>query len=229
MLLLPLLGVAPLEAALAPYANPIIFLFLGGFIIALTVERWGLHQRVALAIVAAGLGRGDRLIGGFMLATAALSMWVSNTATTMMLLPVALSLIALVEGRSDLDSGADTKFARALLLSIAYGASIGGLATLIGTPPNAFLAGFMSQSYGVEMGFFQWMVFAFPLSVFLLLLTWLLLSRGLFQMQRLDLGFLATEMTERPPRTRSPRSWRKTECVSALNRGGCLDLPPALG
>ena len=195
-ILLPLLGVMDLSEAVAPYANPIIFLFLGGFVVALTIERWGLHRRIAILIISSMAARADKLIGGFMLATAGLSMWVSNTATTMMMLPVALGVIALIESGegSKAEARALSEFPRALLLGIAYGASIGGLATLIGTPPNAFLAGFMAQSYGVEIGFFQWMVFGVPLSATMLLVAWLLLTRILYRSHRLELAFLEPEI-----------------------------------
>lgn len=180
--LFPLLGVAPIKAVAAPYANPLIFLFLGGFIIALAIEKWNLHRRVALWVLASIGSREDRQIAGFMLATAFLSMWVSNTATTIMMLPVALSIIP--RGADGEIDPAKRGFAVALLLSIAYAASIGGMATLIGTPPNALLAGFMSETYGVTIGFAQWMLVGLPLSSILLLLCWVLLTRVLYRVGR---------------------------------------------
>jgi len=180
--LFPLLGIAPIADVAAPYANPLIFLFLGGFIIALAIEKWDLHRRVALLVLHAIGSREDRQIGGFMLATALLSMWVSNTATTIMMLPVALSIIPRAENG---EIAPDKRgFAVALLLSIAYSASIGGMATLIGTPPNALLAGFMSETYGVTIGFAQWMAVGVPLASVLLGLCWLLLTRLLFRIGR---------------------------------------------
>jgi sodium-dependent dicarboxylate transporter 2/3/5 len=181
--LFPLLRVSGVTEAAAPYGNPLIFLFLGGFVIARAVERWNLHRRIALAVLAAVGTRPDRLIGGFMLATAGLSMWVSNTATTVMMLPIGLSVIGLLHrdiGRTKSGTGED-RFALALLLGIAYSASIGGLATLIGTPPNALLAGFMEQTYGVTVGFFQWMLVGVPVSAVMLGTAWLLLTRVLFR------------------------------------------------
>jgi sodium-dependent dicarboxylate transporter 2/3/5 len=185
IVLFPTLGVSTIEAAAAPYANPIVFLFLGGFIIALAIERWNLHRRIALTVLSKVGAREDLQIGGFMIATAALSMWVSNTATAALMLPVALSVVPrLADGSVD---PAKRGFAVALLLAVAYGASIGGVATLIGTPPNALLAGFMSETYGVQIGFAQWMLLGLPLSLVMLLLCWLMLTRWLFPVAQQEL------------------------------------------
>lgn len=177
IVLLPVLGIADVAAATAPYANPVIFLFLGGFLIAMALERCGLHRRLALAILSMVGTRPANLILGFMTATAFLSMWVSNSATVVMMLPMATSVLALSRDRGDRSGGA---FEVALLLGIAYAASIGGLGTLIGTPPNALLAGFMSTTYGVEIGFLQWMVLAVPIVLVALPFAWILLTRWLF-------------------------------------------------
>lgn len=189
-LLFPLLGVSTLSDATAPYAHPLIFLFLGGFVMALTIERWNLHRRIAVTVIRlAGTGP-SRLTGGFMLAAAFLSMWVSNTATTLMLLPVATSVIALVEAGNSANpelAHVRDRFARGLLIGIAYAASIGGLATLIGTPPNAFLAGFMSQTYGIEIGFAAWMLIGLPVSIAMFGIAWLLICRLLFRADGLSL------------------------------------------
>ncbi|NGM20103.1 DASS family sodium-coupled anion symporter [Roseomonas stagni] len=178
LVLFPALGIASGSAASAPYADPLIFLFLGGFLIALGLERWNLHRRIALRVVAAVGTRPAALVGGFMLATAFLSMWVSNTATAVMMLPIGLSVIGLLS-RDGEDAGG---FGTALLLGIAYSASIGGLATLIGTPPNALLAAFVARSYGIEIGFAQWMAIGLPITVALLLLAWLILTRLAFRL-----------------------------------------------
>lgn len=180
LLLFPPLGIAGMAEAAAPYADPLIFLFLGGFVLALGLERWGLHRRIALAIVARTGTRPAGLVGGFMLATAFLSMWVSNTATAVMMLPIGLSVIGLMNGGAK--PAAPDGFAPALLLGIAYGASVGGLATLIGTPPNALLAAFMQRNHGVEIGFAQWMVVGVPLVAVMLVLTWLILTRVAFRL-----------------------------------------------
>jgi sodium-dependent dicarboxylate transporter 2/3/5 len=183
----PLLGIAPIEAAARPYANPLVFLFLGGFVIALAMERWHLHERFALVILRHVGNRMDGLIAGFMAATAGLSMWVSNTATTLMMLPIALSVIAVLHlADGSLQEGTPTPvkgFAPALLLSIAYGASVGGMATLVGTPPNAFLAGFMLQTYNVEIGFAQWLALGLPLAAIMLVLVWWLLTRVIYRLK----------------------------------------------
>lgn len=185
--LFPLLGVMSTKATAAPYASPVIFLFMGGFVIALSMERWRLHERIALFVLKLVGERMDRLIGGFMLATAALSMWVSNTATTLMMLPIALSMAALynqsVTQQPSASRTGAAAFPSALLLSVAYGATAGGVATLVGTPPNAFLAGFMSQTYGIEIGFAQWMAMALPLSILLLVLMWWLMTRVIFRLK----------------------------------------------
>ncbi len=180
--LFPLLGVASMGETAAPYADPLIFLFLGGFLVALGLERWNLHRRIALGVVGLVGVRPASLVGGFMLATAFLSMWVSNTAAAVMMLPIGLSVIALL--RQDGEAAARDGFAPALLLGIAYGASIGGMATLIGTPPNALLAAFMRRTYGVEIGFAQWMAIGLPLAATMLLGAWLILTRLAFALPR---------------------------------------------
>lgn len=183
LLLFPLLGVAPVTEAAAPYANPVIFLFMGGFIIAMALEVCGLHRRMALAIIRAVGTQPVRLIAGFMVATALLSMWVSNTATVVMMLPMALSVIQMMERQASPDSALDPNFATALLLGLAYGASIGGLGILIGTPPNALLVRFMNETYGVQIGFGEWMLVGVPLVLVLLPACWLLLTRVLFPLR----------------------------------------------
>jgi len=177
LVLLPALGIANINAAAAPYANPVIFLFLGGFLIAAALQRCGLHRRMALHIIGFVGTAPRRLVGGFMLATAFISMWVSNTATVVMLLPMAASVLELAEqsGRER-----DPNLGIALMLGLAYGASIGGVGTLIGTPPNALLAGFMDEAYQVRIGFGQWMLIGVPLVAIALPITWLLLVRVLY-------------------------------------------------
>jgi solute carrier family 13 (sodium-dependent dicarboxylate transporter), member 2/3/5 len=180
--LLPALGAGPVDSAAAPYANPVIFLFLGGFLVARAMQRWNLHKRMALHVISAVGTRPIPLIGGFMLAAAFLSMWVSNTATAVMMLPIGLSVIDLVarrEGTDDFDPG-ESNFALALMLGIAYACSIGGLATLIGTPPNALLAGFLAETYGIEIGFGQWMLLGVPITLAGLPLAWVVLTRWVY-------------------------------------------------
>jgi solute carrier family 13 (sodium-dependent dicarboxylate transporter), member 2/3/5 len=187
--LLPLLGISSINEAAAPYANPLIVLFLGGFLIAMAIQRWGLHRRLALLLLAIAGHRDDFLVGGFMLATAGLSMWVSNTATAAMMLPIGLSVIALVEKSA---GNSDRRFPLALLLGIAFAANIGGIGTLIGTPPNAFLAGYMAERYDVQVGFAQWMLVGVPVAVIMLFLAWLVLTRWAFALPRQSIDGLET-------------------------------------
>ncbi len=182
LVLFPLLGVATMTASAAPYANPVIFLFLGGFLLAAAFQRSGLHRRVALAIVAAVGTRPDRLVLGFLTATASISLWVSNTATVVMLLPLAAPVIALVCGEGE--QRKDSAFEPALLLALAYGASLGGIGTLIGTPPNALFAGFMAETHGVRISFVRWMMLGVPLVVISVPLAWLILTRVVLRVGR---------------------------------------------
>ena len=175
------LGVATIRDAAAPFANPTIFLFLGGFIMALALERWALHRRIALAVIDHTGTDGRRLIGGFMLVCAVLSMWMTNTSTTMMLLPIVLSVAAVIRANvTNLSEESGRNFELAILLGLAYSASIGGLATLIGTPPNALLMGFMAENYGIEISFARWMLVGIPVSFVMLPIAWLVLTRFLF-------------------------------------------------
>jgi len=195
LVLFPLLDVASIGAAAAPYADPLIFLFLGGFMIAQAIQRWNLHRRIALVLLAL-TGSGSRaLIGGFMGACAFLSMWISNTATAVMMLPIALSVIALIE---DTTAGglARDRFERALLLAIAYSCSIGGIATLIGTPPNAMMAAYLAREHGIEIGFARWMSFALPLSLVMLVIAWWMLT-AMFRLPRTPIEGVAEALAER--------------------------------
>ncbi|WP_026279891.1 DASS family sodium-coupled anion symporter [Thioalkalivibrio sp. ALJ16] len=198
--LLPLLGVVPMDEATAPYANPIIFLFMGGFAIALAVQRWNLHRRMALAILVRSGDHLHMLVGAFMLATAGLSMWVSNTATAALMLPIALSVLALIEKGaqpSGQGAGADARRpALALLLGIAFAANIGGMATIIGSPPNALTAAYLADRHAIEIGFVQWMLLGLPLAATLLALAWWLLTRWVFPVHRVRLNGLASLLDE---------------------------------
>lgn len=178
----PLLGIATIQDTTAPYANKVIYLFLGGFIVAFAMQRWNLHKRIALTVLQHVGGDGRSLVGGFMLASAVISMWVMNTSTTMMLLPIAVSIIAVIHSTVDgLDDEGKDNFQYSLLLGVAYGATIGGMATLVGTAPNAMLAAFMQESYGTEIDFSSWMLVGLPLSIMMLPLAWLVLTRLAFK------------------------------------------------
>ena len=175
------LGITSIREAAAPYANPIIFLYLGGFAMAVALERWGLHRRIALAVIDNTGSNGRRLIAGFMLVCAVLSMWMTNTSTTIMLLPIVFSVTAVIRDNvPNVTEQERDNFQIAMLLGLAYAASIGGLATLIGTPPNALLMGYMTEAYGVEISFAKWMLVGIPVSLTMLPITWLVLTRYLF-------------------------------------------------
>ena len=188
LVLLPLVGAGSITEVAAPYANPIIVLFLGGFLIALSMERWQLHRRIALQILSRVGGHPAAILAGFMAATAFLSMWVSNSAVALMMLPIGLSVVGYVEPVDDRDEdGAPGGgFAVALMLGIAYAANIGGMGTLVGTPPNAFLAGFLQESYGIEVGFAEWLKLGLPLVLVSLPLVYLVLRRILARGPRTD-------------------------------------------
>ena len=177
LVLFPLLGINALREAAAPYADPIIFLFLGGFVIGTAMQRWSLHRRIGLSVVALVGVTSRRLSAGLLLATAFLSMWISNSATAIIMLPVAMSVLALLDRHHGaLDARSRHNIGIALMLAVAYGASIGGLATLIGTPANALLAAYLAREQGIVIGFAQWMMLGLPLTVLLLGAVWLLLN-----------------------------------------------------
>ena len=175
LLVVPLIGIAEPTRILTEYANSTIFLILGGFLIGLAMERWQLHKRIAYAIIAAVGNHPRQLVLGVMIATAFMSMWVSNTSTTLMMLPVASSIVALVAtgGREQ----ATANFVTATLLGVAYAATIGGLGTLIGSPTNALVQGFMAKNFGYDLSFATWLSFGIPTVLVLLPLTWLILTR----------------------------------------------------
>ena len=173
--LFPLLGVLDMPTAAAPYANELIFLFMGGFLLASAMERWGLHRRMALGIMWRVGTSPSRLLLGFMLATGFISMWISNTATAAMMLPIAIAVGEMLRPKDRADGV--YPFGVALMLGVAYSSSIGGIATLIGTPPNAVFAGAASELLGVRIGFTQWMMVGTPLAAVLLPVTWLLLLK----------------------------------------------------
>lgn len=177
----PVLGVSSLTEATASYANPIIYLFLGAFILALAVERWSLHKRIALMILAYTGTDGRNLIGGFMIVAALLSMWMTNTSTTMMLMPISLSVAKVItDHNTQLSATQSRSFQAAMLLGLAYAATIGGLATLVGTPPNALLAAFLNDNYQIKITFASWMLVGVPVMLLMLPLAWWSLTRWSF-------------------------------------------------
>ena len=180
----PMLGVMKISAAAAPYANPVIFLFMGGFIIALALEKHRLHERIALNLIRITGTSGNGIILGFALATSFLSMWISNTATAMMMLPIAISVTGLIV-RSDSAQGriitpGEKNFATSLMLTVGYTASLGGIATLIGTPPNVVFAGLLAETFHINISFSEWFIVGFPVAALLVLMNYLLITRILF-------------------------------------------------
>jgi sodium-dependent dicarboxylate transporter 2/3/5 len=181
--LFPTLGVLDASNAAAPYANDLIYLFMGGFLLAVTMERWGLHKRIALRIMAWVGTSPNRLVLGFMLATAFISMWISNTATAAMMLPIALAVGEMFRPQ---DHEGPYDFGIALMLGVAFASSIGGIATLIGTPPNAVLAGAVSEMFHRQIGFLQWMAVGVPVAAVMLPLAWIVLTRFLHPPEKLS-------------------------------------------
>lgn len=223
--LFPLAGVLSISEATAPYASDVIFLFLGGFIIALAIERWGLHRRIAWWIIRMVGSRPSQITAGVMAATGFISMWISNTATTLMMLPIATSVINLVATQlahrgngnpvstADAPSGATTsfapRFATGLMLGTGYAASIGSVGTLIGTPPNLLMRGYLEETYGIVIGFGEWMLVGVPLAVVFMVLTWLLLTQVFFrpEIDRIPGGreLIAEELRRMGPMSRGER------------------------
>jgi len=187
LVVLPLGTTTSIEQAAAPYARPEIYLFLGGFLMAMAMQRWQLDRRIALLTLSAVGTRPPAMIGGCMIATAVLSAFVSNTATAAMMLPIAISIIALFD-QSGSDREGQSAFAKALLLSVAYAASIGGIATIIGSPPNVFLVGYLrsgiAPEYRMDISFAQWMIIGVPITLVMLPVAWFLLVRVIYRVPR---------------------------------------------
>lgn len=179
LVLLPLLGVSTLAEVSVSYSNPVVFLFMGGFMIGLAIEKWNLHKRIALHIVNRTGTSGDRIILGFIIATGFISMWLSNTATTMMMLPIALSVIVVMKEHEKPGPGLHN-FSLVLMLVIAYASNIGGMATIVGTPPNVAFIGFIEKKYGYTIQFFDWMLVCAPLALMLLAALYVVLTKWLF-------------------------------------------------
>ncbi|MBL0271810.1 MAG: DASS family sodium-coupled anion symporter [Chitinophagaceae bacterium] len=179
LILFPLLGISSLEATATPYANPIIFLFMGGFMLGLAIEKWNLHKRIALNIVRITGTSGDRIVLGFILATGLLSMWLSNTATTMMMFPIALSVIHVMK-ENHKGEGNIANFSLTIMLVIAYASNIGGIATIIGTPPNVAYVGYIQKKYNYSVDFVNWMLICTPLAILMLATLYWVMVKWLF-------------------------------------------------
>lgn len=172
MLVFPIANVMSMEKVVVPYADKFVFLFLGGFLLALAIEKHGLHKRIAFRLLDLAGDAKARILLAVMLSSYVLSMWISNTASAMMLIPIAASVAHLLAAHNH-----EAKFKRALVLGVAYAASIGGMATLIGTPPNVAAAGIVKEQFGEEISFLDWMKYGVPFSLIMLFLVFLVLSK----------------------------------------------------
>ena len=184
IILFPLTGGLSLNQTTASFGHRYIFLYIGGFILAIAIERWNLHRRIALNIINLIGTNVKRIILGFMAATAFLSMWISNTATTVMMLPIGMAIVSQLQDNPATAENENRTFGKVLMLAIAYSASIGGLATLIGTPPNLVFAGIMEETYGIEINFAQWIQFGLPISLLLLVICWKYLTEVAYKFKQ---------------------------------------------
>ena len=166
--LFPLLGIMNLKEVTPNYASPMIYLFFGGFVIALALEKVNLHKRIALSILKLTGTNANGIVLGFMISTGLMSMWISNTASTVVMLPIAISVIKLLIDDEDGFTKGDKNFALAIMLGIAFSANIGGTATLIGTPPTVFALGYLQNTHNITIGFFQWMLLGVPFAILMI-------------------------------------------------------------
>jgi sodium-dependent dicarboxylate transporter 2/3/5 len=220
IVLLPALGVLPAREATAPYASDVIYLFMGGFFLAVTMQRWNLQRRIALNIIKVVGASPSKMVLGFMLATAFISMWVSNTATAMMMIPIGLAVVTEITGLTpeqikarQNSSGSDTgdlNFGRALMLGIAYACSIGGISTIIASPPNAIVVGMVKSMYNYTITFVDWLIIGMPLAAVTLVAAWLLLTKFLFPARSLSRsdahGIIVKEVEQLGPITRQEKA-----------------------
>ncbi len=215
--LFPLFDVATIKAATAPYASHIIFLFLGGFIIAIAIQRWHLDKRIALGILTRIGNSPSRIVGGFMLATAFLSAFISNTATTAMMLPIGLSVIALLSDKTSDNKMRNTAFATCIMLCIAYAANIGGIATIIGTAPNLFVASFIKDAidspFQQDISFLQWSMIGVPVVCVLLPVAWWLLTKVIYKVDYVKLQHSAQSLLEQKNKLGSMSYEEKAVCL----------------
>lgn len=184
IVLFPLTGALDLSSTTASFGHKYIFLYLGGFLLAIAIEKWNLHKRIALNIINLIGSNINTIILGFMIATGFMSMWISNTATSVMMLPIGMAVVSQFKKGDDGETSDASFIGKALMLAIAYSASIGGFATLIGTPPNLVLAGVLESTYGVKITFMQWMKFGLPISAILLVICWIYLTRFAYKFEQ---------------------------------------------
>ncbi len=187
LVLFPLIGVMDIKEVASNYSSPIVFLFFGGFVMALALEKVNLHKRIALNIIKLTGTSANKVILGFMIATALMSMWISNTASTVVMLPIALSVIHLLIDDEDGFTKNDQNFALSVMLGIAFSANAGGIATIIGTPPNSVLIGFLENEYQIEISFLEWLLFGLPFSVLLIAIVYVVLVKWIYPNHRLQL------------------------------------------
>ena len=185
LLLFPLLKIMSVGDVGANYGSPIIFLFFGGFVLALALEKVNLHKRIALNIIKITGTTPNKVVLGFMIATAALSMWISNTATTVVMLPIAMSVISLLINDADGFTKDDKNFALSVMLGIAFAANAGGIATVIGTPPNSIMIGLLENEYNIEISFLKWMVIGLPFSIVMITISYFALVKWMFPNKQL--------------------------------------------
>lgn len=184
IILFPLSGGLSISETSSSFGHRYIFLYLGGFILALAIEKWNLHRRIALKIISLIGTNVRKIILGFMVATSFLSMWISNTATAVMMLPIGIAIVKQMSNLKSTDKKENIIFGKSLMLSIAFSASIGGIATLIGTPPNLVFAGIIQEIYNVEISFLKWFIFGLPISILLIIISWLYLTRIAFNFKQ---------------------------------------------
>jgi sodium-dependent dicarboxylate transporter 2/3/5 len=181
IVLFPLTGALPLDETTASFGHRYIFLYIGGFILAIAIERWNLHKRIALNTINVIGTNVKTIILGFMVATAFMSKWITNTATAVMMLPIGMAIVTQLKDNPKTVENENIIFGKSLMLAIAYSASIGGIATLIGTPPNLILAGILQEMYGIEISFSKWILIGLPVSVLLLFICWKYLTNYAFK------------------------------------------------
>jgi len=197
LILFPLTGALSLSETATSYGHKYIFLYMGGFILAIAIEKWNLHKRIALTIINLIGTNIINIILGFMLATAFLSMWISNTAATVIILPIAMAIVYQLNDNPETEKDENKIFGKALMLAIAYSASIGGISTLIGTPTNLVLAGVVQTTFGKEITFSEWFVLGFPIAVLLLFISWVYLTRFAFTFKQKEFPGGRSEITLR--------------------------------
>lgn len=206
LFLLPLTGGTDQDTAAMAYGNPIVFMYMGGFIIALAVEKWDLHKRIALTIISFIGASGKKIILGVLIATAFLSMWISNAAVALMMLPIALALISQVEERDIMKGDSLDSFSKGLLLTVAYSASIGGLATIIGSVPNAVLVGIANSTLDADISFTDWFIFGLPISLVLLIFLYFYITKMKFKFEenkKITSSFAKEELSKLGPMSKN--------------------------